>query len=130
MIVQVKTNDIVIQPKYIGGDGPEYCYEHNLFNVVSQKGEKWFIDVDEEAFELDKSIQIVYSWLNCSKEDCKNRISFGAKCYKNYEDIVRDRRKVDTPWRCRGKTILTDYIEFVKIMPSRTITVDGVTEIV
>lgn len=129
MIVQVKTNAIVKQAKYIGGDGPEYCYEHNLFNIVSQKGEKWFIDVDEEAFEHHQSIQTIYSWLN-PEEDCKNRMFFGASCYKNYEDIVRDRRKVDTPWRRRGKTILTDYVEFVRIMPSRTITVDGVTEIV
>ena len=125
-IIEVVALKEIKNPDYVGpGDAAEYCAEHNLYHTVSQPGEKWFVDIYSESgdFGFRSSFEEELSFFKSSPYPLG-----GARCYKNYEDIVRDRRRVDTSWRRRGVHMSTEDLQFVRIMPPRTVTVDGITE--
>ena len=125
-IIEVVALKEIKNPDYVGpGDAAEYCAEHNLYHTVSQPGEKWFVDLYSESGDM----QFRHSLEEELAYFTKNRrwIS-SARCYKNYDDIVRDRRRVDTRWRRRGVHMGTEHLQFVRFMPPRTVTVDGITE--
>ena len=129
MIIQVKTKEVVMDPDFFGPDAGEYCEKYNLFHKVSDKGELWFVDTDEETAESIGIVSIVDKEIVDVFPDSKGNMAkaiFSIRCYKNYEDIVRDRRRVDTDWRRRGNNIMSNKLEFVKFMAPRKITVDGI----
>lgn len=129
-IIEVVALIEVKEDNFFGCGAHEYCEEHNLQHTVSQPGEKWFVNLCAESagwrfrYSLEDELSLFI-------EERKPHFPYKTQSrpmrfYKNYDDIVRDRR--DTERRRRGEHMWTEDFQFVRFMAPRTVTVDGIAE--